>query len=506
MNVKQRFSILYFLKNNKSRSDGKSPIYARITIDGLKEEISTGCKANLKHWDKNSKTVTAGDPDFRKVNKKLLQLRVDLERHFDLMQAKHEVATPRLVIGSHRSPLNGARLQQEKIENLELSEQIDQFILHYLQFNNRVQNAGADGKIVHATKARLLSNQREKLHSDLQRLCANVCIVFDQKQRGKTLVLAVDEYLLNFLQLCMVGHRSANSLEKMIGRKRRLIEFLNYRYNAIDQPLDQLEYQFIDQYYTFLLVQKKVVENTAMKYVQGIKEIMDRAVSKGWVGSNPFVQFKCRYTDPKHDWLTMQEFNKLYNHDFSNEKLGMIRDIFLFSSFTGLSYQEVYSLRPGDIINGIDRKKWINKNRQKTGTDETLPILPLPLHLMDKYKDHPVVLRKNKLFPVPTNQEYNRCLKVIAEITGISIVLRTHKARFFFANEVTYNQGVPLKTVSRMLGHKSIKTTEIYVRANKQNISEHMSRVEEQLFDKEGNFASSAKSKNSAKVIELKRV
>ena len=176
MNVKQRFSILYFLKNNKRGNDGKSPIYARITIDGLKDEISTGCKANLKHWNKNSKTVTAGDPDFRKVNKKLLQLKVDLERHFDLMQAKHEVATPALVTSSHRSPLNGARLQQEKIENLELSEQIDQFILDYLQFNNRFQNAGADGKNIYATKARLLSNQREKLHLDFQRLCTKACL------------------------------------------------------------------------------------------------------------------------------------------------------------------------------------------------------------------------------------------------------------------------------------------------------------------------------------------
>ena len=150
----------------------------------------------------------------------------------------------------------------------------------------------------------------------------------------------------------------------------------------------------------------------------------------------------------------MQELEKLLNHQFSNEKLNVIRDIFVFSSFTGLSFQEVYTLRPVDIITGIDGKKWINKNRQKTGGDETLPLLPLPLELLEKYKGHPVCINRNKLLPVPTNQEYNRCLKVIADITGIGIVLRTHKARFFFANEVTYNNGVPLKTVSRMLGQK----------------------------------------------------
>ncbi|MBC7830084.1 MAG: hypothetical protein H7122_20230 [Chitinophagaceae bacterium] len=68
--------------------------------------------------------------------------------------------------------------------------------------------------------------------------------------------MAVDEYLLNFLQLSIVGHRSPNTLEKMIGRKKRLLEFLTYKFNTIDLSLDKLQYQFIDQYYTFLLVQK----------------------------------------------------------------------------------------------------------------------------------------------------------------------------------------------------------------------------------------------------------
>lgn len=94
---------------------------------------------------------------------------------------------------------------------------------------------------------------------------------------------------------------------------------------------------------------------------------------------------------------------------------------------------------------------------------------------------------------------------MIAEITGIRIVLRTHKARFFFANEVTYNQGVPLKTVSRMLGHKSIKTTEVYVRANRQNISEHMNKVKEQLFTREGGFVQQSPVKKTGKVISLLR-
>jgi len=291
----------------------------------------------------------------------------------------------------------------------------------------------------------------------------------------------------------------------MIGRKRRFLEFLQYRYKAVDRPLQKMQYSFIEQLFSYMLVQKKVIRNTAMKYVQCVKEIIDRAVSKRWVPSNPFTVFRCHYQDPHHDWLNMQELEKLLNHQFSNEKLNVIRDIFVFSSFTGLSFQEVYTLRPLDIITGIDGKKWINKNRQKTGGDETLPLLPLPLQLLEKYKDHPVCVNRNKLLPVLTNQEYNRCLKVIADITGIGIVLRTNKARFFFANEVTYNNVVPLKTVSRMLGQKSVKTTEVYVRANRRNISEEMEKVEKLLFTLDGKLKAKSDNRQLSAKVSLKR-
>jgi hypothetical protein len=130
-----------------------------------------------------------------------------------------------------------------------------------------------------------------------------------------------------------------------------------------------MQYSSIEQLFNYMLVQKKVILNTAMKYVQCVKEITDRAVSKRWVASNPFTVFRCHYQDPHYDWLTMQELERLLNHQFLNEKLNVIRDVFVFSSFTGLSFQEVYTLRPSDIIAGIDGKKWINKNRQKTGGD-----------------------------------------------------------------------------------------------------------------------------------------
>jgi hypothetical protein len=165
--------------------------------------------------------------------------------------------------------------------------------------------------------------------------------IFDRKDHKKTFLLLLNEYLLNFLQLAFTGHRSPNTLEKWIGRKRRYIEFLQYRYTMEDTPLQEMEYKFIDEIYKYLLVQHKVIPNTAMKYAQCVKELMDRAAAKGWINNNVFAIFKCRYSDPHHDWLTMQELERLKDTDFKEERLNVIRDIFLFSSFTGLSYQEV---------------------------------------------------------------------------------------------------------------------------------------------------------------------
>lgn len=158
-------------------------------------------------------------------------------------------------------------------------------------------------------------------------------------------------------------------------------------------------------------------------------------------------------------------------------------------------------------MTGIDGKMWIKMDRQKTEVDETVPLLPLPLQIIERYQKDPYCLSRNKLLPVPSNQEYNRCLKVIATTTGLKIVLRTHKARFFFANEVTYNMGVPLKTISRMLGHKSVKTTEIYVRANRKNISDNMEMVEKKLFNDEGQLISKSNKNNEVgKVITMKKI
>ncbi len=488
MNVKQNLSVLFCLKRQKITKDGRIPIYIRITIDGFEDQISLGCKILPCDWDNTTKTVRATEPNSKIINKKIGQAKTDIERHFDLMQAKHGAATPRNVKASYMTRVNGYDLRSQRVENLALSESIDEAINACIAYQDKVNNAHKDGRQPTLEKQELLTRQKEQLKKLIETVAKKAATIFDDKDREKTFIMGVDEYLLHFLQMVFTGHRSCNTLEKMIGRKRRYLDFLAYKYKMADIGLEQMEYKFLGELLTYLFIQHEVTENTAMKYVQCVKEIVDRTVSNGWLPANIFAIFQCKYTDPQHDWLTMDELNRLKNFRFEKEKLNIIRDIFLFSSFTGLSYQEVFTLKPADIITGIDGKKWVNKNRQKTDSDETLPLLPIPLQILDKYKNYPICIRKGRLLPVPTNQEYNRCLKEIGTINKFRVLLKTHKTRYFFANEVTYNNGVPLKTVSKMLGHKSVKTTEIYVRANRKNISEQMEMVEKKLFDANGRF------------------
>jgi hypothetical protein len=147
MHVKQKFSVLFYLKRKKITKEGTIPVYVRVTIDGFKDEKALGFNVLSDHWSNETKMVRSADPRSKTLNKKIGQTKVDLERHFDLMQAKHEVATPQMVFKSYKTPLKGERIRQEKIDNLALSEEIDGCITNFLSFNEKYNFAYKDGRL-----------------------------------------------------------------------------------------------------------------------------------------------------------------------------------------------------------------------------------------------------------------------------------------------------------------------------------------------------------------------
>ena len=179
--------------------------------------------------------------------------------------------------------------------------------------------------------------------------------------------------------------------------------------------------------------------------------------------------------------LNGKELASLVDKEFTIERLRNVRDMFLYSCFTGLSYIELSELTPSKIITGIDGGLWISTSRAKTDTGVRVPLLPQAIELMEKYIDDPRALNNGTVFPVISNQRMNGYLKEIADLCGISKTLTFHIARHTFATTVTLSNGVPIESVSKMLGHTSIRTTQIYAKVVEQKLSEDMRKLEQRM-------------------------
>ncbi|HVU97783.1 MAG TPA: tyrosine-type recombinase/integrase [Puia sp.] len=512
MYVQQKKTLLFYIRNNKINADGTVPVYARLLIDGVPRERSVkGVRCLPDHWDADAKRLKPEAPEAAALNKKLNQFEIDVLRHADIVQAAEAVATPDKVFAAYASPVKTIydrenALKAQRLRNYEFSLAVDDLLFEYLRFRKQWARVFDTGHAVHPTKQALYDRDFAAFKERIEHFCKEANDIFDDPDWEKTILLATQEYLLDFLQLTLVEQRSWTTLEKMWGRKRRLVEFLEYRFQVMDIPMAELQFKLAGEYLTYNRVQHGMIQNSAMKYVQALKEAINRTVSLGWAHANVFAYFKCRYEEPNHDWLRPEEMEALIAAEFGSPEHNLVRDLYVFSSFTGFSYIDLYKLSPSDIHMGHDGHQWITRDREKTDVEEAVPLLPIPLALIEKYKDNPEANRRGRLFPVPTNKCYNELLKEIGQLQKISIILRTHKARFYFANEVLYNNGVQLKTVARILGQDSIQSAEIYVKCNKTAISEAMLEVKSKLFDQEGALKSVTGKNQKAKIVDLRAV
>jgi len=197
------------------------------------------------------------------------------------------------------------------------------------------------------------------------------------------------------------------------------------------------------------------------------------ALDNEWIDKNPFRKFKMKNKEVVKGFLTENEIEILLNKDFTIKRLEQVRDIFAFCCLTGLAFVDVEKLTPDDIHIGIDGNLWIHIRRQKTNTASHIPLMAHALILIDKYKDHPLVVTKNSVLPVLSNQKMNAYLKEIADLCGITINLTMHTARHTFAT-YALTKGVPIETVAKVLGHKDLKTTQIYAKVIDSKVADDM--------------------------------
>lgn len=306
-------------------------------------------------------------------------------------------------------------------------------------------------------------------------------------ERQRTLIEAFDLHNRRFEEKVKAGKKTASTLKRFQITQKKVTLFLKYHFSVIDLPLDEVKFSFASDFEHYLATVQGIGTNTAMKYVKIIKQVLKLAANQGWISVNPLSDFKCTYTDPQRERLTMSEIMDLYKKELI-PRLAEVRDIYLFCCFTGFSYMDVLQLSPANIVTGIDGEKWIVKTRQKTNTPERLPLLPVTLEIIDRYKNYPYCQLHRKLLPVNSNQRYNAYLKEVAAICGINKHLTTHTARHTFATTVTLEHDVPIETVSQMLGHKSVRTTQIYAKITQRKISNNMQALRNKLFGDEQTF------------------
>lgn len=254
------------------------------------------------------------------------------------------------------------------------------------------------------------------------------------------------------------------------------MEFLQWKFHGRDFYLKDLRLDFIKDLEFYLKTEKGLSINSYGKVLKNLKKIIGESVDKGWLERDPFERYKVKHVDPKVPHLSAGELMQLSEKQIDIARLAVIKDIFLFSCYTGFAYIDVFNLTIDHLKKGADGKKWLIKYRQKTGIAERVPLLPPALQILDKYREYPRN-NKGKLLPVPSNQKVNAYLKELAIICDIQTPLTFHIARHTFATTVAMENGVVIESVSAMLGHKYIKTTQAYARVSDHKISEDTKKM-----------------------------
>jgi integrase len=241
----------------------------------------------------------------------------------------------------------------------------------------------------------------------------------------------------------------------------RLKQFMRHKHHRSDMFLYELNYQFMSGFEAFLKQKFNNSTTTCYKHYQRFTRVIHQAMHKGFLEKYPFENYKIKLPKKKIQYLTQEEIDRIDQTNFKVERLNVIRDIFVFCIYTGLAYAEAESLTPENVTRGLDGELWLNIHRKKTKKDYQVPLLPRALEILEKYKSHPVCLKKGKCLAVPSNVKYNAYLKEIGDIAGIpkSKPLVTHLARKTFATTIALTNGMNIGVLSKILGHNSIKVT-----------------------------------------------
>ena len=328
------------------------------------------------------------------------------------------------------------------------------------------------------TRIQDIYNQLESIGGSFDVLSIKERFLGNRKEKG---LLEVFDSVVKNIEARLDKDYSTGTLKHYRTTKKRLVEFIKIRTERSDIALSKIDFSFLSSFDVFLKMEKNVMPNTALTYHKHLKKVINTAIAFGYVSHCPYDSFKPTRNETNRDFLTLQELTHIQSKKIDISRLDFIRNIFVFASYTGLSYSDIEKLSSNHIQKGSDGNDWIIIDRTKTESRCRIPLLPAAKEVLKKYETHPVAMLANRLLPIYSNQKMNSYLKELADICGIQKNLSMHVARHTFATSVTLTNGVPLETVSKMLGHTSLKTTQIYARIVDTKISNDMDQLQKKL-------------------------
>jgi site-specific recombinase XerD len=259
-----------------------------------------------------------------------------------------------------------------------------------------------------------------------------------------------------------------------------LCAFLEKQYKVKNVGVPNINIVFVNKFFSYLRIDKNISHNTAMNYMKAFKTFLLPAIQQGVLKNNPFNGFKMTFKKIFVDFLTTQEVELIANLPLMNPSLARVRDQFIFCCYTGLAYVDLQQLNKQNFIEESDGAIYIKIPRQKTGQISIIPLLPAARRILERYCAGNDIKELN--WKVSSNQKMNSRLKLFSEKIGLTKPLHMHLARHTFATTITLSNGVPIESVSKMLGHSSIQMTQRYAKVIPAKIKNDMKRVEELYF------------------------
>lgn len=407
MRTRSTFSISFWISTAR-RDDGTAKIYARITVDSQRVNISLKYTIPTESWDRKGSRVLGRTKEAQEINTYLMEVETELFQCYRELRSKTPHVNPQMV---------KAKYFGEDENQVTLTELFEHHNLH-----------GAH----------------------------NLC-------------------------KATLSHYKTT--------QKYLLAYLKKQYKSDDFRLSQLNHQFVVGFETFLRKLHPIhhhgslSNNETMKHIQRLRKMVRMAVNNEWIEKYPFQKFKIRMVKREREFLTLGELRKIQDYQTKIERLRIVKDLFVFSCYTGIAYCDIMNLNEDNLILGIDGKYWISTKRQKTKNSFKLPLMGPALSIIKRYQYHPK-RRTDKLFPGISNQKLNSYLKEIADSCHIKKHITFHMARHTFATTITLSNGAPIETVSKILGHSELATTQIYARVLDRKISEDMNELETKLDSK----------------------